>query len=172
MKFLQLPLIFVFFYICRPVKIASVQKAVEKVTSTPLEENPVKIDIEHEEDVKPLILPEQVQTENKAGGGPCSVEMEPLKLRPVCDKKPTTRRGRPFRSLNAQGQKRAPIRKNEESDNIQGDANIQIETSSYNEWLVKEGLASPPPKHKDKDMTMKVEDITSEDSEGTSEKRC
>ena len=35
-------------------------------------------------------------------------------------------------------------------------------------------LASPPPKHKDKDnylLTMKVEDITSEDSEGTSEKQ-
>ena len=59
------------FYICRPVKIASVQKAVEKVTSSTLEENPVTIDIEHEEeDVKPLILPEQVQTENKADGGP------------------------------------------------------------------------------------------------------
>ena len=55
-----------------------------------------------------------------------------------------------------------------------GDASIQIETSSYNEWLVKEGLASPPPKHKDKDnylLTIKVEDITSEDSEGTHEKQ-
>ena len=172
-KILQLPLIFVFFYICRPVKIASVQKAVEKVTSTPLEENPVTIDIEHEEeDVKPLILPEQVQTENKAGGGPCSIEMECLMLRPVCDKLPTARRGRPFRSSNAPGQKRALIHKNKESDNIQGDANIQIETSSCNEWLVKEGLASPPPKHKDNYLlTMKVEDITSEDSEGTSEKQ-
>ena len=74
--------------------------------------------------------------------------------------------------MNAPGQKRAPIRKNKESDNIQDDANIQIETSSYNEWLVKEGLASPPPKHKDNYLlTMKVEDITSEDSEGTSEKQ-
>ena len=57
---------------------------------------------------------------------------------------------------------------------MQGDANIQIETSSYNEWLVKEGLASPPSKHKDKDnylLTMKVEDITSEDSDETSEKQ-
>ena len=65
-KFLQLPLILVFFYICRPVKIASVQKAVEKVTSTPLEENPVTIHIKHEEeDVKPLILREQVQIKIK-----------------------------------------------------------------------------------------------------------
>ena len=39
---------------------------------------------------------------------------------------------------------------------------------------MEEGLASRPPKHKDKDnylLTMKVEDITSEDSEGTSEKQ-
>ena len=37
---------------------------------------------------------------------------------------------------------------------------------------MKEGLASPPPKHKDNYLlTMKVEDITSEDSEGTSEKQ-
>ena len=122
--------------------------------------------------MKPLILPKQVQTENKAGGGPCFIEMEPLKLRPVCDKLPTVRRGRPFRSSNTPGQKRAPIHKNEENDNIQGDTNIQIETSSYNEWFVKEDLASPPPKHKDNYLlTNKVEDITSEDSDGTSEKQ-
>ena len=86
------------FYICRPVKIASVQETVEKVTSTPLEDNPVTINSEpEEEDVEPLILPEQVQTENKTGGGPCSIEMEHLKLQLVCDKLPTARRGRPFR---------------------------------------------------------------------------
>ena len=38
--------------------------------------------------------------------------------------------------------------------------------------MVGEGLASPPPKHKDYYLlTMKVEDITSKDSEGTSEKQ-
>ena len=46
---------------------------------------------------------------------------------------------------------------------MKGDANIEIETSSYDDWLAKQGLASPC-LHK-YNLEMKVEDITSEDSD-------
>ena len=46
---------------------------------------------------------------------------------------------------------------------MEGNANIEIETSSYDDWLAKQGLASP---HLHKyNLEMKVEDITSEDSD-------
>ena len=73
--------------------------------------------------------------------------MEPLLIRPVCYKLPTARRGTPFRPYNAPGQKRPKSCKIRDSDDetahkiskvenetdMEGDANIEIETSYC--WL-------------------------------------
>ena len=59
----------------------------------------------------------------------------------------------------------AKISKTKSVTDQEGDANIQIETSSYDDWLAKEGLASP---HQEKfNLQMQMEDIT---SDGMSEK--
>ena len=55
------------------------------------------------------------------------------------------------------------ISKVENETDMEGDANIEIETVSYDDWLAKQGLASP---HQQKyTLEVKVEDITSEDSD-------
>ena len=149
------------------------------MTTLPLDDQPVTIDDEptNLNDVKPLVVPENVLKENQAGGGSCAVSMEPLVIRPVCYKLPTARRGTLFRPYNAPGQKRPQsceirdsdeemahkIRKVENKTDMEGNANIEIETSSYDDWLAKQGLASP---HLHKyNLEMKVEDIKSEDND-------
>ena len=81
------------FIICRLVKLPGVKKAVKKVATPPLDDQPVTIDDEpaNMEDMKPLIVPTNVPKENKAGGGTCAVSMEHLKIKLVHDKLPTER---------------------------------------------------------------------------------
>ena len=133
------------------------EKAVKKVTTTPLDDQPATIDDKptNLNDVKPLVVPKNVQKENQAGGGSCAGSMEPLVMRPVCYKLATARRGTPFRPYNAPGQKRpqsceirdsdeklaCKISKVENKTDMEGDANIEIQTSSCDDWLAKQDLA-------------------------------
>ena len=126
-------------------------KAVKKVTTTPPDDQLVTIDDEarNMDDVKPLVIPKNVPKENQAGGGSCAVSMEHLVIRPAHDKLPTARRSTPFRPYNAPGKKRPQIHKIRDSDeemshkiskvenetDMGGDANIEIETLSYDDWL-------------------------------------
>ena len=132
--------------------------------------------------MKPLIVPDKLLKKNKAGGGSCAVSMEHLVIRPVCNKLPTARRGTQFRPYNAAGQQRPQICKNgdneeetstkiskiEKGKDVEGNANIEKETLSYDDWLAEQGLASPHPQKYN--LEMKVEDLTSEDSDSTSKK--
>ena len=96
----------------------------------------------------------------------------------VCEKLPTARRGKQFTAYNATGQKRPQIHKIRDNDEEtspkiskiekEGDANIEIETSSYDDWLAEQGLASP--RLQKYNLQMKVKDITSDDSDSTSKK--
>ena len=85
------------------------------MTTTPLDDQPVTIDDEptSPDEVKPLVVPKNVPKENQAGGGSCTVSMEPFMIRPAHDNLPTARRGTPFRPYNAPGQKRPQIHKNQ-----------------------------------------------------------
>ena len=74
------------FYICKVAKVPGVEKGVEKalqkkVSDTPLEEPP-DILLEDDSEVKPLIVPQNIPTENFTGAGVCAVEMKPLTFRP------------------------------------------------------------------------------------------
>ena len=84
------------------------ENAVKKVTTLPLDDQPVTIDDKptNLNNVKPLVVPKNVPKENQAGGGSCAVSMEPLVITPVHYKLPTARRGTPFKPYNAPGQKR------------------------------------------------------------------
>ena len=126
--------------------------------TTPLDEQPVIIKDEPAkiEDVKPLIVPDKLLKENKAGGGSYAVSMEHLVIRPVCNKLPTARRGTQFRPYNAVGQKRPQIHKNgdneeetspkiskiEKETDVEGDANIEIVTSSYDDCVMTDNIMS------------------------------
>ena len=117
-----------------------------------INDEPAKLD-----DVKSLIVPHKVPKENKAGGGLCAVSMDHWVIKRVHEKLPTARRGKQFTPYNAAGQKRPQIHKirdnNEETSpkiskieketDVEGDANIEIEMSSYDDWLAEQGLASP-----------------------------
>ena len=88
------------------------------MTTTPLDYQPVTKDDKPSnlDDVKPFVVPKNVPKENQAGGGSCAVSMEPLVIRPACEKLPTARRGTLFRTYNAPGQKRPQICKIRDSD--------------------------------------------------------
>ena len=88
------------FYICRVVKVPGVQKALQKkVSDTPLEEPP-DILLEDDSEVKPLIVLQNIPTENFTGAGVCAVKMKPLTFRPASTIPTpglqTARRGKPF----------------------------------------------------------------------------
>ena len=75
------------FYICRVIKVPGVQQGVEKalqkkVSDTPLEEPP-DILLEDDSEVKPLIVPQNIPTENFTGASVCAVKMKPLAFRPA-----------------------------------------------------------------------------------------
>ena len=95
------------FYNCRVVKVPGVQKGVEKalqkkVSDTSLEEPP-DILLEDDSEVKPLIVLQNIPTENFTGAGVCAVEMKPLTFRPASTtptptpRLQTARRGKPFK---------------------------------------------------------------------------
>ena len=70
-------------YICRPVRLPSVATMIKRPkgshsTSTPLEE-PSKI-IDVKEDMKPVVIPEQILQENQAANGVLCVPLEQLTL--------------------------------------------------------------------------------------------
>ena len=87
------------------VKLPAIEKAVKKnkkstaavIKSEPLDESPIIIDDDDEQDVKPLIVSaaSKIKSDSKQ---PC-VEMKPLQLRPVPKqiKPQTVRRGRSFK---------------------------------------------------------------------------
>ena len=77
-----------------------------------------KLEIMTEDDVqktKPVTVPNQVPDDNKAEGGKVSVELETLTLRPVCQKLPTARWGKPFHSQGILHQDICKIPKKSES---------------------------------------------------------
>ena len=72
------------------------QRLSRKHVKPPLEDNPAVVDDNlDEKEVKPLVVPNQIP-ENQAGGGPCSVDMEVMSLRPMVRQQPTARQGVPF----------------------------------------------------------------------------
>ena len=121
------------FYICRTVKLPAIEKAVKKnkkstsavIKSEPLDESPIIIDDNDEQDVKPLIVSaaSKIKSDSKQ---PC-VQMKPLQLRPVPKqiKPQTARRGRSF--------KRHEISRQDVMGNI-------VDKADYNELKAAEGL--------------------------------
>ena len=94
------------FYICRVIKVPGVQKGVEKAlqkkgSDTSLEEPPDTL-LEDDSEVKLLIVPQNIPTENFTEAGVCTVEMKPLTFRPASTtptptpRLQTARRRKPF----------------------------------------------------------------------------
>ena len=71
------------------------------MSDTPLEE-PLDILLEDDSEVKPLIVPQNIPTENFTGAGVCAVEMKPLTFMPASTiptptpRLQTARHGKPF----------------------------------------------------------------------------
>ena len=117
---------------------------------TPLEDNTAVADYcLDENEVKPVVVPHQIP-QNQAGGGPCSVDMEVMSLRPVVKWQPTTRQGVPFRCGGLTRSNCGPVHKITEQTPDKdsstpvpetGDSVVEVDTSlSYDDWLVKEGI--------------------------------
>ena len=153
----------------------------KKRSGAPLDDQPTIIDDEpeaekSEEEVKPLVVPDNIPKLDANVGGTCAVSMEPLVLRPPHEKLPTACTETPFNPYNAPGQKRVVHRKGENVEDVnvtdikvakefdvtdireekeldvkdistdkgdliecEGDANIQLATGLYNDWLLVSG---------------------------------
>ena len=72
------------------------------MSDTPLEEPP-DILLEDDLEVKPLIVPQNIPTENFTGAGVCAMEIKPLPFRPASTtptptpRLQTARHGKPFK---------------------------------------------------------------------------
>ena len=108
------------------------------------------------------MVPTGVPDDNQAGRGKVSVELKPIELRPVHDKPPTARRGRPF---HWQGILHEDIHKMDKKPNSpEGDEAVEIdESTSYEDWLHYQGLEG-----QDFELKVKVEDITDDKDKGSS----
>ena len=122
--------------------------------------------------MKPVVVSHQIP-QNQAGGGPCSVDMEVMSLRPVVKRQPTARRGVPFRHGGLTRGNCGPVCKITEQTPDEdsstpvpetGDSVVEVDTSlSYDDWLVKEGIKMSAGEE-EHNIKIKVEDVT--DSEG------
>ena len=117
-------------------------------------------------------MPHQIP-QNQAGGGPCSVDMEVMSLRPVVKRQPTARQGVLFQCGGLRRGNCGPVRKITEQTPDEdsstpvpetGDSVVEVDTSlSYDDWLVKEGIKMSAGEE-EHNIKIKVEDVT--DSEG------
>ena len=122
--------------------------------------------------MKPVVVPHQIP-QNQAGGGPCSVDMEVMSLRPVVKWQPTARRGVLFRHGGLTRSNCGLVHKITEQTPDEdsstpvpetGDSVVEVDTSlSYDDWLVKEGIKMSAGEE-EHNIKIKVEDVT--DSEG------
>ena len=181
-------MISVFIFICRPVKLPAITRAIRKPKGSPTAGSPLGNKpeiIDDEVEAKPVVIPEEISTENQVGEGTLCVQLQPLTFRPVRKKLPTARRGKPFRA-QLSGIKRQDICKIDESTqnladekqkNIaqeeeleksleipEGDGAVELSTTSYEEWLA--GLELPSEiTEQEVNLKVEIEDITSDENE-------
>ena len=112
----------------------------------------------------------QVPDDNKAEGAEVSVELETL--RPVCQKLPTARWGKPFCSQGILHKDICKIPENSESADkveqhnaLEGDEAIVEESTSYEDWLCDQGLSMNSTETTEFHVKVKVEDITDNKNE-------
>ena len=122
-------------------------------------------------------MPHQIP-QNQAGGGPYSVDMEVMSLRPVVKRQPTVRRGVPFRHGGLTRGNCGLVRKITEQTPDEdsstpvpetGDSVVEVDTSlSYDDWLVKEGIKMSAGEE-EHNIKIKVEDVTDSEGKGVEE---
>ena len=124
-------------------------------------------------ETKPVTVLNQVPDDNKAEGSKVSVALETLTLRPVCQKLPTARWGKPFCSQGILHKDTCEIPKNSESadkveqhDGPEGDEAVEVEEStSYEDWLRDQGLSMNSTETTKFNVKVQVEDITHNENE-------
>ena len=153
------------------------------MSDTPLEEPP-DILLEDDSEVKPFIVPQNIPTENFTGAGVCAVEMKPLTFWPASTtptpptpRLQTARHGKPFiqlgvarlrtciHKLDKESEKQVNPKKKtktstEESSSNQGDALVELEETTYTEWLAEQGLVNLGEEEETVQLNIQVEDIS------------
>ena len=125
--------------------------------NTPKEKSEKENTVKEELEVKPVIVCKK-PPKNRDGEPVLTVAMKPLQFYPAKKKLPTARRGKPFICVAGQGGVMHSVSEHEQysvsvlisdddsnkrsDDNItkEGDASIETDDTSYEMWLVAEGL--------------------------------